>query len=296
MSTIELITDNLWTRLQYEADKAHSRNFAVAYVTDALALNMKRGDTLVVDASDEAITSGSTTATAIEELFDKGVTIYSLPRLHAKIYVFDSCVIVGSANLSKSSQTRLHEAAILSSDRSLVRQAAADVSKFASQGEKIDPDFVQKIKLIDVPQRTRSPLTDPHTSPEQPNNETVLYCLKITPKKNELRRAYFIAFIMLQIGSLTPDKPFHLWKKKDGSKGNFDTHLKEKRLEEKEGVYFLTKTGVNYFTSQNQAAQPEFLECFLKALRTGREEDLPAGLTNKELKQTSWLLTKTPSL
>lgn len=278
MPTTELLVEPLWNRLRSEAAASRSRRFAVAYVTDHQALHMTRGDTLVVDASDEAIASGKTSAISIEALFEQGITLFSLANLHAKVYVFDSCAVVGSPNLSKNSQAKLHEAAVLSSDQALVSQAAAQVSIFASCGEAVDTDFVERIKGIEVAQSISPGFPKSQASPTLPAETVVnLYRLAKPPKGGALLRAYFVALIQLQLGNFRADTPFRLWD------GNFKTHLDNQRLRRDGNNFALSPTGVAYFTTGSNAAKPELLNCFLRALRTGRESDLPDGLETTTL-------------
>lgn len=284
MLTTELLVEPLWSRLRSEATASRSRLFAVAYVTDHHALHMARGDTLVVDASDEAIASGKTSAVAIEALFGQGIIVFSLPHLHAKVYVFDSCAIVGSPNLSKNSQKTLHEAAIFSSDPSLVSQAAAQVSKFASRGLPVDATFVDRIKGIEVIQSMPADFPEPQTLTNIPEETVVtLYRLAKPPKGGALLRAYFVALIQLQLGHLRAEIPFRLWD------GNFKTHLDNQKLLKRGSSFVLSHAGVTFFTTGKGAAKANLLNCFLSALRTGRESDLPDGLKTKTLVQISHL-------
>jgi len=244
---------------------------------------MTRGDTLVVDASDEAIASGKTGAFAIEALFEQGITLFSLANLHAKIYVFDSCAIVGSPNLSRNSQGKLHEAAVLSSDRALVSQAGEQVSMFASRAVAVDSGFVERIKGIDVTQCIPAGLPNSQALPKAPADTVVkLYRLAKPPKGGALLRAYFVALIQLQLGHLRADTRFRLWD------GNFKTHLDSHRLQQLDNDFVLSPSGVDYFTTGSNAAKPDLLNCFLHALRTGRESDLPDGLETTTLIPTSW--------
>ncbi|CAN7564079.1 phospholipase D family protein [Variovorax sp. LjRoot178] len=260
----KFLSEELWSHLRSTAAASEVRHFAVAYVTDEAALPMSAGDTLVVDASDAAIVTGKTRAAAVQDLFNKGVKIFSLQHLHAKVYVCGSFAIVGSANLSTNSQERLHEAAILSSDRTLVRQAASRVAEFALQGKRVDPAFLDRIKDIKVAQSN-----DPGVG---------LYRLAETPG-GRLLRAYFVALIQLQLENIRPNVPFRLW-----PDGNFGTHLRDGRLQ-KSGKEFIfpSQQKIEYFTTGKGAPDPAYLHCFLRALRTGEKSHLPEELEAKKL-------------
>lgn len=78
---------------------------------------------LVVDASESAVRSGQTCPSELAKLQKRGVRIFSAPNLHAKVFVVDSKVFVGSANVSRRSSNALVEAVIMTSDRAVVAGA-----------------------------------------------------------------------------------------------------------------------------------------------------------------------------
>lgn len=159
----EFLATGAWDRLQAEASKSSRRVCAVAYLHDANAIRLRESDIVVVDASNDSIAQGKTSALAVESLHLAGVQIWSLGHLHAKIYVFDNCVVVGSTNMSRNSQETLHEACMITSDAAVMREARRHVEQLVSIGAKIDGDFVERIKQIEVvsrPMGDSSPLED----------------------------------------------------------------------------------------------------------------------------------------
>jgi len=85
----------------------------VAYVTDAKLLPLRKGDLLVTDASDPSIAGGRTSAETLLHYFNKGVQLFSLSALHAKILVLDDWAVVVSANASQQSASVYIEAALV---------------------------------------------------------------------------------------------------------------------------------------------------------------------------------------
>ena len=73
---------------------------------------LKSGDRLVVDASLSTVRAGLTNPTEISRLLGLGVKCYSVSALHAKVYVADDRVFIGSANASKHSDNMLIEACL----------------------------------------------------------------------------------------------------------------------------------------------------------------------------------------
>lgn len=277
MRETEFLADELWVRLRAEAAASPSRHCAVAYVTEPASLQMAAGDTLVVDASDAAIACGKTSASALSAIAEASAEIFSLENLHAKIYVFESCVVVGSANLSRNSQTTLEEAAIVSYDEATVQRAREYVSMLAAAGTRIDEAFLQRIRSIPVSQQTSTSVTPPRTPNDTRPSGDRLWRLAEPPAGGALLRAYFVALIQVQLGNVRPDEPFQLWN------GHFRTHLESGRLRQEGRNFLLSSTGVAYFTTGKTAPRPNLLSAFLCALRTGRETDLPDGLRTTTL-------------
>ena len=129
MST-RLLTQDVWAHLARSAARFKKPSFvAVAYFGKGGAdlLPLKRGSTLVVDASEEAVRSGQTSPEELLRLYKNGVRIHSVRGLHAKVYVIGKEVFIGSANVSRNSRDNLREVLILSRDESLLRAAKAFV-------------------------------------------------------------------------------------------------------------------------------------------------------------------------
>ncbi len=98
---------------------------AVAYLGQGASrlLPLPRQSRLVVDASESAVRSGQTCPTELAKLQKRGVRVFSASNLHAKVFVIDSKVFVGSANVSRRSSNALVEAVVMTSDRAVVAGA-----------------------------------------------------------------------------------------------------------------------------------------------------------------------------
>ncbi len=113
---------DLWAEARKQARASKSRKTAIAYVTRDL-IGFRKGDTLVVDASTLAIKNGETDARLLQKLQKKGVQLYDCTDLHAKILLLNDKAIIGSGNMSSSSESRMVEAALMS-DHSFMRVMA----------------------------------------------------------------------------------------------------------------------------------------------------------------------------
>ena len=148
----ELVSAELWRRLRELAKNAKRKHAAIAYVTDDRYVIFGKGDVLVTDASDGAIKSGQTSVEVLKAALEREAMIFSIPGLHAKVYVFDDHVIIGSANLSKASE-QLTEAALITDQPSTVSASRIFIRKLKEAGEKVDDRFITRISKLPVAKR-----------------------------------------------------------------------------------------------------------------------------------------------
>lgn len=278
---MRFLGDDLWDQLRNLAIKARMRIAAVAYVTDASAVPFGEGDLLVVDASDRAIAEGATAARALAELFERGVRLRSLERLHAKFYVLDGAAIVGSANLSATSQGRLAEAGVLTTEPAVVNEARRHVDALAGRATPIDEEFIRRIEGISVVRPDgRVALSDDESAPVSAQ----FYVLREPPSaRSKEMRSYLLALIGVQTGGLRVDAPFRLWKQQSGKKANIN-HVDEGRFSKiNDGRYTLTEAGLEYFSQPGESGDRRMIEQFKRAIQTGNEDELPSEVTARKL-------------
>jgi len=121
-----LITEDLWPTLTAEIHASkRSCDVAVAYFGQGSAkmLPLEKGSRLVVDASERTVKQGATCPAELIKLQKKGVEIYSVPNLHAKVYVTGRAAFIGSANVSKPSAGRLIETLLHTTEKQVVADA-----------------------------------------------------------------------------------------------------------------------------------------------------------------------------
>lgn len=161
-----VLTGNIWQSISNKVRKEKRRHAALAYISTDEYVRFGKGDILVCDASDQAISTGETSAAVLQEFFKKGALLYSCRNLHAKVLVFGKNVLIGSCNLSISSATTLREVALLSSRSSIRSQAAAFIHMIKEESEPVDQVFLERIRKIKVirrgpanpPRRPRTPI------------------------------------------------------------------------------------------------------------------------------------------
>jgi hypothetical protein len=88
-------------------------------------LHLKRGDVLVVALTIANSRNGSVCPKEIARLQAKGVKVCLSPVLHAKVLLCGRKVVVGSANLSQTSFRVLDEAAIITTNPTVVKHSRA---------------------------------------------------------------------------------------------------------------------------------------------------------------------------
>lgn len=151
---------NPWVGIRKDiASRRRSRVVAVVgYVgLDApTVMPLRAGDSLVCDASPTAIKSRLTSAQALLEYDKRGVAIYSLEGLHAKVICSRSFAWVGSTNASKNSRDNLIEASLRVSG-----PQARSVFDWACQqtveDRALSRDDIQDLKGIPLDPRRRQP-------------------------------------------------------------------------------------------------------------------------------------------
>ncbi|MCW5642066.1 MAG: phospholipase D family protein [Rhodoferax sp.] len=270
MPVTDFLSNNLWARISMDAQASINRMAAVAYVTDASQVPFRDGDTLIVDASDRAVTTGLTNAELLQELFSSGVHLYSLPSLHAKVYAFDDVVFVGSCNLSHSSRNVLREAAIRTVESNAVLEVRQFFQTLLRSAEPIDQAFVTRISQLPVDPRQSSVVVF------GPRPASSLWRLETPPpSRSPNMRPYFVALMQAQLGELRKGQPFHLWQGHFGHKG---------RMQKSGRQFVLTEAGVAHFSQGGKGApRPDLLEIFLAAVTTGRSDRLPDNLVDRVL-------------
>lgn len=154
-ATQRLMIDDLWGWLR-SANGKRPKRAAVAYVTSDEVVSFRKGDVLVVDASDQAIANGNTSAKLLRRAFDNKATLVSVSGLHAKVMILGRWAVIGSANLSINAMEELIEAALVTSDPLTVSQCLAFVQDQQDNGLSIDEKFIERIEKIPVSRRTGS--------------------------------------------------------------------------------------------------------------------------------------------
>lgn len=110
------ISGGPWPAIRRDLDRHNRRSVvaAVAYIgRDApRVMPLRSGDVLVCDASDAAVKGRLTSVAALKSFRRRGVLLFSVEGLHAKVIASATTAWVGSANASDNSENELVEAAV----------------------------------------------------------------------------------------------------------------------------------------------------------------------------------------
>ena len=73
----------------------------------------------------------------------RGVRIFNLQALHAKVFAFDGAAFIGSSNASKTSRDRLIEAGVWTTEKALAESAWEFVEEHCN--EEVDEEFLKEL-------------------------------------------------------------------------------------------------------------------------------------------------------
>jgi hypothetical protein len=153
MST-RFITKDLWPTLT-AAIKKSSRacHVAVAYLGQGASklLPLPSGSRLIVDASERTVKLGLTCPAELIKLQKRGVKVFSLANLHAKVYVVGKSAFIGSANVSSHSAGTLVETLLYTTEPGAVRDARQFVRDHSLQ--ELGPRMLKELAKIYRPPR-----------------------------------------------------------------------------------------------------------------------------------------------
>jgi hypothetical protein len=144
-----LIHGQVWTLLAKSAKSCKSPAYvAVAYFGKEAfkLLPLPPASRLVVDASEHAVKSGQTCPEDLRAELSRGVLVYSVPNLHAKVYVLGRQAFIGSPNVSRSSAGKLIEILIATNEAKVVADARRFVKGLCLH--RLTPEYLKKLSKL----------------------------------------------------------------------------------------------------------------------------------------------------
>jgi len=152
---VQFLADRVWAELELPIARAVHKRAAIAFAGQAAALMLplRRGDTVVIDGSDETLAAGSTHPDAVEAWLAAGAVVRSLPGLHAKVILLKNVdgtrvAIVGSANASTRSRDRLIEAAVVADDEALCDAVSDKLDIWTALGDPLTTEWISRARQL----------------------------------------------------------------------------------------------------------------------------------------------------
>ena len=165
--TTQMHTTDVWPRLRKLSQRSGRKYVAVPFLGAGAhkRLMLRQGDTLVVRFDMLSIKAGLTDPREVLYYLRKRVLVHSVDNLHAKVFVFGHRAIVGSPNISQSSERSLIEAALETTDSATVKKAIAFVKSL--RGDIVEPQYARGMVRYYNPPRGGKRKPPPPPPPKQ---------------------------------------------------------------------------------------------------------------------------------
>ena len=152
-----LAEQELWSQLQsITKTRKCPIKVAVPYLgKDARKLlHLRRGDAVIVELTLGNSRNGSVCPEEIARLRKKGVDVYVSRDLHAKVLLCGRKAVIGSANLSNNSLKHLDEAALLTTEKPVIRKVRSWFDD--RMCEEVTPAWLEKCRKAYRPPKNHS--------------------------------------------------------------------------------------------------------------------------------------------
>ena len=126
---------------------------AVAFFGQGAAklLPLPEGSRLVVNAGERTVKAGLTCPAELKKLVNKGVRVYSIDNLHAKVFVLGNTAFIGSANVSRLSANTHVEAMLATTESGAVEDARQFVRDLCLH--ELGPEELDRLQAMYRPPR-----------------------------------------------------------------------------------------------------------------------------------------------
>lgn len=148
-----VLSNDLWPEVAKLAKASKRRRAAIAYVTTDKFVKFGKGDTLIVDASDDKIAGAATSAKILLAAHRRGAQLFHCQGLHSKVLLLDNIAVVGSANLSGTSASDLTEAAIVTDHAPTLSSLTTFITELERQTTPLTLAYLKRLCGIKVVRR-----------------------------------------------------------------------------------------------------------------------------------------------
>lgn len=142
----EFVTsDAIWQHIKVALSAGNPARIAVPFIGLGVSRWIKpaAGSWVVTRCDLKSARAGQVSGKDLLAWHKRGVRIFNLQALHAKVFAFNGSAFIGSSNASVTSRDRLIEAGVWSTDKALAGSAWAFVEGHSN--EEVDEQFLQKL-------------------------------------------------------------------------------------------------------------------------------------------------------
>jgi hypothetical protein len=171
------LTRDIWTRISELSRKKGPRHVAVPFLGKGATrrLHLQSGDVLIIRFNKATLKAGMVDPHEVMAYLKKGVRVFNVDNLHAKVFVLGRRAVVGSANVSQSSEGTLLEAGIETSEPSMV--AATRTFVLGLKSEPLETEYVRALTRFYHP-----PKSQPGKNPPQGARTAPLWAVSLTER------------------------------------------------------------------------------------------------------------------
>lgn len=154
----QLLAPHPWKEITYRIRQANKEGrrcrVAVAYCSTGARelMPLRKGSLLVVNMSEPTVVAGLTNPSEIIKFIEDGVEVHTVANLHAKVFTTGRYAIVGSSNASRTSASHHCEAAVVTTNRTLVQECQAFIQNLS--GELVELDHAKRLEELYRPPRS----------------------------------------------------------------------------------------------------------------------------------------------
>jgi len=181
----QFLTGDIWNEVNKLFNKKQTKIACIAYVT-LDKLNLSKGDTLICDASTFSIKFGETSAKTLDTYLKNGVRLFSNSQLHSKLLLTENFLVIGSANLSKSSAEKLTESSIVTDNDILISQAKAFCHNLIEESTPLLKEDINELLKIEVVKQPFKPAPQSQSRTRQKKFGNLYWYISAFPLKEKV--------------------------------------------------------------------------------------------------------------
>jgi hypothetical protein len=187
--------DAIWAQISAALKAKHPARIAVPFIGYGASrwLKIPEGSWLLTRCDLQSARAGQVSGKDLLVWQRRGVRIFNLQALHAKVFAFSGAAFIGSSNASETSRDRLVEAGVWTKDKSLAKAAWDFVETHCA--EEVDEAFLAELAAAYRP---------PAAYPMHGERDTAKR--KVTTAKKQTRTQDEAVMHLLRLYPSTPDE------------------------------------------------------------------------------------------